>query len=65
MEKDKKDKKPAWEPKITVEEQLAYDAEQKKAGLKKIKSYIGNGKYAIRYMPAHYKIRSDEREVEI
>lgn len=45
------------------EVQNAYDEAMKKSGYKKVRSLVGSSRYAIRYLPEHYELRTDEEEV--
>jgi hypothetical protein len=40
-----------------------YEEKLKKLGFKKVKTYLGNDKFGVRYLPNNYLLRSDEEIV--
>ena len=49
-----------WYMELTKEAQSDHDVQMRKDGFKKIRQNLSGSRYAIRYLPAGYRLRDDE-----
>lgn len=52
------------ELKISSEQQKAWELKMVPLGYKKVRSYLVENKWAVRYLPANYQLRVDEEVCE-
>ena len=60
--KEEKPVKKSIEHRMDPAVQEQYDREMKEAGYRKVRTFISEGRYAVRYVPVSYRLRVDEQE---